>query len=233
MTIRDVRVLLVRVPWPDHPHLGAGQFASTRDLLVVEVETQGGIVGMGYLHLLQTPLLRTLKSCLEEALIPRILGKDATAVEAIWRDLWWSTYTAGRAGLTMMAISAPDIALWDAVGKRANLPLHRLWGHYRSEIPACGSGCWRVLGGDRMIEKARWYVAQGYKAIKMQVAHVHDRHTDLANVRRMREALGPEIEIMIDVNMGWDADTAVQMGRKFQEYDIYWLEEPSTGWRSR
>ncbi len=226
MTIRDVRVTLARVPWPDDPMLAARQFSPARDLLVVEVETAGGIVGMGYLHLLSSPVLRTIAACLDEAVIPRVKGRDATAVEAIWRELWRATYTAGRGGIAMMAISAIDIALWDAVGKRAGLPLHRLWGHYRSEIPAYGSGCWRVLGGDGMIEKAQRFVAQGFKAIKMQVAHIHDRRTDLANVLRMREALGPDVEIMIDVNMGWDADTAIQMGRKFEEYDVYWLEEP-------
>ncbi len=67
---------------------------------------------------------------------------------------------------------------------------------------------------------------QGYKAIKMQVAHVHTLHQDVENVRRMREAVGPDIDIMIDVNMGWSADVAIEMGRKFEEYGIYWLEEP-------
>ncbi len=226
MTIRDVRVTLARVPWPDDPMLSAKHFSAGRDLLVVEIETQGGVVGMGYLHLLSSPVIHTISACLHEALIPRIVGRDATAIEAIWRDLWRATYTAGRGGIAIMAMSAIDIALWDAVGKCANLPLHRLWGHYQSDVPAYGSGCWRVLGGDGMIEKAKHLVARGFKAIKMQVAHTQDRRTDLANVRRMREALGPDIEIMIDVNMGWDADTAIQMGRKFEEYDIYWLEEP-------
>ena len=68
-----------------------------------------------------------------------------------------------------------------------------------------------------MIEKALTYVKQGYQAIKMQVAHVHTLAQDLENVRRMREAVGPDIDIMIDVNMGWDAATAIQMGRKFEE----------------
>jgi L-alanine-DL-glutamate epimerase-like enolase superfamily enzyme len=158
--------------------------------------------------------------------IPRVVGRDATAVEAIWRDLWRTTLTAGRGGIAMMAMSALDIALWDVVGKFAGLPLHRLWGHYRSEIPAYGSGCFRGSGGDGMIEKALHYVSQGYKAIKMQVAHVHTLRTDLDNVRRMRDAVGPDVEIMIDANMGWTADIAIQMGRKFEEYDVYWLEEP-------
>ena len=225
MTIRDVRTTLLRMPWPASPWMRGHALGATRNLLVLEVETADGIVGMGYLNPF-TPVLRTIAACLEEAIVPRVLGKDATAIEAIWRDLWRATYTAGRGGIAMMAISALDIALWDALGKRAGLPLHRLWGHYRSQIPAYGSGCWRGSGGDGMIEKARYYVAKGYKAIKMQVAHVHDLRTDLDNVRRMREALGPDIAIMIDVNQGWTADVAIQMGRKFEEYDIYWLEEP-------
>ena len=93
-------------------------------------------------------------------------------------------------------------------------------------MPAYGSGCFRGSGGDGMIAKALHYKERGYKAIKMQVAHTGDLATDLDNVRRMREALGPGIDIMIDVNMGWTADVAIQMGRKFQDYDVYWLEEP-------
>ncbi len=90
-----------------------------------------------------------------------------------------------------MAMSALDIALWDALGKRANLPLHRLWGHYRAQLPAYGSGCFRGSGGDGMIAKALHYKERGYKAIKMQVAHIANLATDLDNVKRMREALGP------------------------------------------
>jgi L-alanine-DL-glutamate epimerase-like enolase superfamily enzyme len=225
MTISEVRVIPLRVPWVDPPVFGKSKVTTPRDILVVEVETKGGLVGIGYLHLL-SPALRTIATCLDEAIVPVLIGRDATAIEAIWRDLWRTTYSAGRMGIAVMAISAVDIALWDLVGKEANMPLHRLWGHFRSEIPAYGSGCWRGLGGDGMIAKALGYVTQGYTAIKMQVAHIHDRHADLTNVRRMREAVGPEIEIMIDVNMGWSADIALQMGRKFQDYDVYWLEEP-------
>jgi len=225
MTIRDIRTTKLRMAWPEDQWMEGHALGPTRDLLVVEIETAGGLVGMGYLHPL-APVLRTLETCLQEALAPRVIGRDATAVEAIWADLYRTTTTFGRAGIAVAAASAIDIALWDLVGKRAGLPLHRLWGHYRSEVPAYGSGCWRGSHGDGMIAKAKHYAAQGFRAIKMQVAHIHDLHTDLANVRRMREALGPDIDIMIDVNMGWSADVAIQMGRKFEEYDVYWLEEP-------
>ena len=216
MTIKAIRTTLLRVPWPDTPWLKGHAFGEARNILVLEAETRGGIVGMGYLFAFR-PGLRTVLACLEEAIVPRVLGKDATAVEAIWQDLWRATMTYGRGGIATMAMSALDIALWDAVGKRANLPMHRLWGHFRSQLPAYGSGCFRGSGGDGMIAKALHYKQQGYKAIKMQVAHVGDLRTDLDNVRRMREAVGPQIDIMIDVNMGWTADVAIQMGRKFED----------------
>jgi len=225
MTIKAVRTTMLRVPWPDNPWLKGHTFGAAREILVLEVETHGGIVGMGYL-LLFRPGMRTIAACLDECIIPRVIGKDADAVEAIWQDLWRATMTYGRGGIATMAMSALDIALWDALGKRAKLPLHRLWGHYRSELPAYGSGCFRGSGGDGMIAKALHYKERGYKAIKMQVAHVGSLAADFTNVRRMREALGGDIAIMIDVNMGWTADVAIQMGRKFQDYDVYWLEEP-------
>src|SRR6202140_4873494 len=182
MTIRDVRVTMLRLPWADDPWLKGHALGATRDILICEVETAGGITGMGYLFVFR-PGMKSIAACLDECIIPRVKGKDATAIEAIWRDLWTATMIYG-------------------------------------------SGCFRGAGGDGMIDKALHFVKQGYKAIKMQVAHVHTPAQDLDNVRRMREALGPDIDIMIDVNMGWSADVAMERGRKFEPYDIYWLEEP-------
>jgi L-alanine-DL-glutamate epimerase-like enolase superfamily enzyme len=225
MTIKAIRTTMLRVPWPQTPWLKGHAFGEARHILVLEAQTAGGIVGMGYLMVFR-PTLRTITACLEETVIPRVIGKDASAIEAIWQELWRASVTYGRGGITTMAMSALDIALWDALGKLAGLPLHRLWGHFRSKLPAYGSGCFRGSGGDGMIAKALHYKERGYKAIKMQVAHSASLATDLDNVRRMREAVGPDIAIMIDVNMGWTADVAIQMGRKFQDYDVYWLEEP-------
>jgi L-alanine-DL-glutamate epimerase-like enolase superfamily enzyme len=225
LTITAVRVSTVRVPWPQDPWLKGHRFGDARTFLVVDVETKGGITGMGYLFLFR-PGIKSIIACLNEVIIPNVIGKDASAVEAIWQNLWNTTITFGRGGIATMAQSAIDIALWDIVGKAAKLPLHRLWGSYRTQMPAYGSGCFRGSGGDGMIAKALHYKERGYKAIKMQAAHTDDLAADVDNVKRMREELGPGVDIMIDINMGWTADVAIQMGRKFQDYDIYWLEEP-------
>jgi len=98
-------------------------------------------------------------------------------------------------------------------------------------MPVYGSGCFRGSGGDGMIARRWHYKQQGYKAIKMQMAHTTDLRGDIDNVKRMREALGPDIAIMIDINQGWTADVAINQGRKITDYDIYWLEEPVPGRR--
>ncbi len=225
MTITALRTTMLRVPWPQTPWLKGHAFGDTRQLLVLEAETKGGITGMGYLFSFR-PGLKTIAVAIDETIAPRVIGKDATAVEGIWNDIWKATSTYGRGGIVTMAQSALDIALWDAIGKRANMPLHRLWGHVRGTIPVYGSGCFRGSGGDGMIAKALHYKQQGYKAIKMQMAHTDDLARDVDNVRRMREALGPGIDIMIDINQGWTADVAIDQGRRIADCDVYWLEEP-------
>ncbi|MBM3591512.1 MAG: hypothetical protein FJX32_02425 [Alphaproteobacteria bacterium] len=158
LTMREVKTTLLQMPWADDPWLAGHALGPMRDLVVVEITTQSGITGKGYLHLLNLPLQRTIGACIAEAMAPRIIGRDASAIEAIWRDLWRTTLTGGRGGVAMMAQSAIDIALWDILGKAAGLPLHRLWGHYRSEIPIYGSGCFRGARGDGMIAKAKHYI---------------------------------------------------------------------------
>ncbi|MEZ5741785.1 MAG: mandelate racemase/muconate lactonizing enzyme family protein [Burkholderiaceae bacterium] len=123
-------------------------------------------------------------------------------------------------------MSALDIALWDAVGRAQGRPLWQLWGGRAEPIATYGSGCFRGLGHDGMIAKAHRFVAQGFKAIKMQVAHLFTADEDVANVRDMRAALGDDIEIMVDVNQGWTVAEAIKVGRRLDDFRLHWLEEP-------
>jgi L-alanine-DL-glutamate epimerase-like enolase superfamily enzyme len=224
-TITELRSTLLQVPWRGKPPAAGILSAPFRDLYVLEIETQGGLVGMSYLMPLRGGL-HTLDACMKELIAPHVIGRDATEVEAIWQALYRSNFWLGRMGVTVFAQSAVDMALWDLVGKRAGLPLFRLWGAARAEVPAYGSGCFRGLGRDGMIARAKEFTAQGLKAIKMQVAHIRPWREDVENVKAMRAAMGGGVEIMIDVNMGWDADTAIQAGHRIDEFDPYWLEEP-------
>lgn len=222
--IADIRVHRLRAPWIDAPRWSPS-YDRPREIVAVEVETAGGVVGMGYLQILNGGM-ETIATCIEELVRPHALGRDVTEVEALWSELWRANYWIGRMGVTVLAQSALDIALWDATAKLAGLPLFRLWGGASREIEAYGSGCWRGLGGDGMVDKAKRYVGQGFGAIKMQAGHMYDDRTDVAHVAAMRAALGETVEICIDVNMGWTADQAIAVGRRFQDHGVYWLEEP-------
>ncbi|MBL29132.1 MAG: hypothetical protein CMM50_16490 [Rhodospirillaceae bacterium] len=224
MKITDIRTHLLSVPFADPPKTGFLSLGDI-DLLVVEVETASGVVGTGHLHPLAGGL-RTLEMCINEMLKPLLMGEDIREVEALWRKMWKATFIQGRMGITVMAMSALDIALWDAVGRAAGKPLWQLWDGRPDPIPTYGSGCFRGLGHDGMIEKAQRFVAQGFPAIKMQVAHLFTADEDVANVRDMRAALGDGIEIMVDVNQGWTADEAIAVGRRLDDYRLGWLEEP-------
>lgn len=224
-TITELRSTLLHVPWHGKAPEAGLSIESKRDIYVLEIETQGGLVGMSYLMPLRGGL-ETIDAAMKELVAPRVIGRDATEIEAIWQLLYKNNFWLGRMGVTVFAQSAVDMALWDILGKRAGLPLFRLWGAARTEIPAYGSGVFRGLGRDGMIARAKEFTARGLKAIKMQVAHIRPWREDVQNVKAMREALGGGVEIMIDVNMGWDADTAIQAGHRIDELDPYWLEEP-------
>ncbi|MEM1130969.1 MAG: enolase C-terminal domain-like protein, partial [Pseudomonadota bacterium] len=212
MIIADIRTHCLSVPFTDPPKTG---FLALQDMdiLVVEVEMQDGVIGTGHLHPLAGGM-RTIEMCIHEMLKPLLIGQDAQDPAALWQKLWIATFIQGRMGITVMAQSALDIALWDAVGIARDQPLWEVWGGRGDPIPVYGSGCFRGLGHDGMIEKAQAFIAQGFNAIKMQVAHVFTHDEDIANVRDMRATLGDGIEIMVDVNQGWTADEAITVGRQ-------------------
>ena len=224
MLIADIRTHCLSVPFADPPKTGFLTLPFI-DLLVVEIEMDNGVIGVGHLHPLAGGM-RTLETCIHEMLKPLLLGQPADDPAALWVKMYQATFIQGRMGITVMAQSAVDIALWDAVGIARGQPLWQVWGGRPDPMPVYGSGCYRGLGHDGMIEKAQTFVAQGFTAIKMQVAHLFTHDEDVANVRDMRAALGPHIDIMVDVNQGWTADDAIAVGRRLDPFGLTWLEEP-------
>ena len=223
MLIRELDTKVLKIPW-DPPEWSMG-YDRPRELVVLNVKTEDGPDGMGYLM----PLFggaETIAECIRGVIAPMALGKDATDIESLWRQIYDETHTIGRMGVVIFAMSALDIALWDCLGKKAGLPLFRLWGGGAKKLEAYGSGCWRGLGKEGMAEKAKAYVANGFKAIKMQCGHLYTAREDERNMAHMRDVLGPDIDIMTDANRAWSADQAIDVGLRLQEYDLYWLEEP-------
>ena len=154
-----------------------------------------------------------------------VLGEDPFDVERIWDKMYWRTYYHGRRGLTLIAISALDIALWDIIGKSCNKPIHKLLGGYREKVPVYASGINLNFTVDELVNQNITFVEQGFKAVKMKIGK-RDSKEDLERVRAVRDAIGYDVSLMVDVNGVWGVHTAVTMARKLERYEIYWLEEP-------
>jgi L-alanine-DL-glutamate epimerase-like enolase superfamily enzyme len=122
-------------------------------------------------------------------------------------------------------LSAIDIALWDLKGKILNLPVHRLLGGHRDTVPSYGSGINLNYSDEELVKEMTDYVAAGFRALKIKIGR-RDPEDDLERVKLVRKAIGPSVDLVVDVNNGWSLQTAIRMAKKLEEYDIYWLEEP-------
>ncbi len=224
MIITSIKTKLTSVPFVDPPKTGFLTLEKI-DLLIVQVETKDGVIGTGHLHPLAGGL-KTLEMCINEMLKPLLIGEKIENISSLWDKMWKATFIQGRMGISVMAMSAIDIALWDCYGRSKQLPLWKIWKGKDDPLPIYGSGCYRGLGHDGMIEKAQNYISMGFKSIKMQVAHCFTNSEDIQNVRDMRSAIGSNIGLMIDVNQGWSIKETIDVCKKIEKYRPEWLEEP-------
>ncbi len=244
MRITDIRCLPVECHLPQ-PVYDANYIMATKPALLVEVETDEGLIGLGEAAHFGGPLHST-RTVIEGELRAHLLGEDPHDLERLWEQMHQRAYKHARGGLLIAAMSGIDIALWDLRGKMTSLPLWRLLGGYRRRVPAYATGGFYAEGkGIReLCAEMAAYVQHGFRAVKMKVgrnsaiegsplrAMAHQGvcevslSEDLARVRAVRETIGPDIRLALDANGAWDVGTAVKMGRAFEPYDIYWYEEP-------
>ncbi len=195
--------------------------------LIVEVETNDGLIGIGNAAL--APM--ATKQVIDQYLAPLLIGADPWDIEFLWQHMYRNTMAFGRKGIGMTAISAVDIALWDLLGKAAKQPVFRLLGgRTKQRIPVYASRLYSTPL-DELATEARRYKAEGYKAMKMRFgwgptdgAEGMQRNVDL--VRTVRESVGQDIDVMADAYMGWTLDYARRMLRLLEPFNLRWLEEP-------
>ncbi len=159
---------------------------------------------------------------------PLLIGRDPLETEKLWAELYNSLRDQGQRGLTVTALSGIDVALWDIKGKHFGVPISTLLGgRFRSSIRAYATGFFKLDGVDRVEDAARQaalYRAEGFHATKVKIGF--DPAEDLRVIAAVREAVGPDMGLMIDGNHGYDALEAINIGRKAAQYDIAWFEEP-------
>jgi L-alanine-DL-glutamate epimerase-like enolase superfamily enzyme len=224
--ITEVESFVLHVPIPRFVTDSFNQ-AATWGLPGVLVRTDEGLVGTGYTSTLSHGDY-AIKDVIDRYYVPRLLGADPLLHQRIWEDLYWSdAHWVGRAGITQMALAAVDIALWDLKAKRFAVPLWRLvGGHKDGCVPSYNTdGGWLNFEPGRLIDEMTAIVEAGWRGVKMKIGRPDPRE-DVRRVQAVREALGPDVDLMIDVNQRWDLTTAVSWAPRFEELDITWLEEP-------
>ena len=128
--------------------------------VLVDARTTDGVVGQGYVLALNSARIGSLDEMIK-GLAASVIGRSATETEGVWADLWLAINAMGHKGVTVSAMSAIDIALWDCVGRALNMPLHRLWGSCRDSIPTyASSGLWLSMSIDELTEQAIEFVDQ-------------------------------------------------------------------------
>ena len=225
MLIREITAVPIsfRVPEGQNVTLGIGR-AVKRDAVLIKVETDEGITGWGEAHHGRCP--GAIAKLVDTTLSELVTGLDALDVVGVWAKVYRMQLAShGMGAAAAMALSGLDLALWDIRGKAAGWPLYRLLGGTSKRIPAYAGGIslgWQEPSS--LAEEAVSYVSQGYRALKLRVGDAPRR--DVARARAVREAVGDEIEILVDANTGYSLDDVRRVMPAYEELAIGWLEEP-------
>lgn len=222
--IREVRAQLFRVPLAevladakhgDHTHF---------ELVTATVRLGNGLEGTGYTYTGGKGGSAIL-AMIRDDLTPFLLGRGATAVEALNDAMQWHVHYVGRGGIASFAISAVDIALWDIRCKAADLPLWRMAGGAGNRAKAYRGGIDLNFSQERLVDSVGSYLDAGFNAVKIKVGKP-DLAEDAARVAAVRERIGPDTVFMVDANYALDVGSAIAAARAFRDYDLLWFEEP-------
>ena len=207
----------------------ATRTVSERHYTLVKVITESGIEGLGFCYC-GNAAGWLVTSAVRDLLARHVVGRDSHQTEAIWDAMYRDALLMGRRGAVVRAMSAIDIALWDANAKAAELPLYRYLGAARSAVvPAYASGGYYLAGKSErdLAAECAGYVERGFAAVKIKVGRVSARE-DAARIAAVRDAIGPDVELFTDANNAWpDATAAIRAIRRWEEYDLGWVEEPN------
>lgn len=232
--MKIARVEAVPVAYPE-----PNDFNATRYLCLVKITTDDSVVGWGE-SITQFPEANPAVAALIEGIAELIVGRSPLDTESIWRSLKDRAYWYGYGGgLASYAIAAIDIALWDIKGKALGASVcELLGGAVHERLPAIASSHGHHDSIPAMADEAREWLATGLQGMKVgfgkrgdaRLGYEHDRDVDY--VRAMREAIGPDKMLMIDLGfaISWDVSTAVKRVQAFDDYDIDWVEEPLGAW---
>lgn len=228
MRITEVSTFVLKVPLPRGikdatPHLETVEYWGVPG---VRIHTDSGLVGTGFTGTQGGEEL--VQATIRDYYAPILLGSDPLNINELWDRLHWSCLNwIGRAGITAMAHSAVDIALWDIAAKQAGLPLCKYLGLHKPEgVPVYNTNAgWLNWSDDELVADMSSLLEAGWSALKMKVGN-SDPKTDIKRVRLVRRELGHDFKLMVDANQAWRIPQALEFSSGVADCDITWLEEP-------
>jgi len=222
MKLTDVRSYTLSVPLAK-PWKIAGIVMAEMTATLVEVEADNGLIGYGEALTRLGP--SAAREVVQNILKPVVLGADPGNVDVLWEKMFSTMKSRGHwKGFMIESISGVDIALWDLIGKAMNQPVSRLLGGRHHEKLEAYASSIMLMERPEMVKEAKDLVRQGFKKIKVKVGLGVD--TDFGNVKAIREAVGPDIGIMLDANCGFSTEEALRLGVMLEPLNILWFEEP-------
>ena len=231
MKISKLDVYILRAPDTGRPHWVSHFIVPRANEILVRMQTDEGVEGIG-IATSYTPIEAAVK-CFRSGIAELILGADPLAPERLYQKLFALTWQrlAHEKGWSREAVvrisAAVDIAAWDIVGKVAGLPLYRLFGGFRNEVPCYVTCAYYREGKDlaELRDEMQMLKAQGHTGFKAKAGGVALAE-DIERLALVREVIGPDNHLMVDVNRGWDLATAIEAARLLEPLRPRWLEEP-------
>ena len=205
------------------------QYYKYRTAHLVEIETDEGITGWGECFGPGNIALAN-KFIIEKVIQPMIKGEDPTNKEYIWHKVYNLLRDSGQKGMPIQALSGIDIALWDILSKKANLPLYQLiGGKFNKQIPVYGYGMMlQKKSIDELIalfkDESKKIKEKKFKAMKMKIGLGPKQ--DLKLIKAVRDEIGNDFKLMVDANHAYNTNDAMYVGKGLDEMDIFWFEEP-------
>jgi L-alanine-DL-glutamate epimerase-like enolase superfamily enzyme len=225
MKITQVAVSVLRVP-VERPYAAGGRTVDANWHVLARITTSDGVEGIGYVVYPRPDLMKTIGAAARE-LGEHLVGLSVLEPEAAWDTLARRGDWVGPGGLLHLALAPLDIAIWDANGKTLGQPLSRLLGGFRDRVPTYASdGLWYSLTPAEVAASARRHAEAGFGGVKLRMGREATPQLEAQRVRAVREAVGPDVKIMADINETWSLTRARSGGRALQEAGIVWLEDP-------
>jgi L-alanine-DL-glutamate epimerase-like enolase superfamily enzyme len=223
LNIERIETAYYRLPLEPTGDAGHGAIDS-EELITLALHAEG-LTGHGYTYTIGRGG-RAVLALIDHDLAPLLLGQDAGDIQGLWSLMWQRLLYVGRGGVASFAIAAVDVALWDLYGQRERKPLYALLGAEARAIPAYGSGVDLPKSLDRLLEQTEGFLARGFPGVKVKIGR-RDPREDEQRVGAVRKLIGDGVDLMVDANMTWSADEALERGRRLEQFGLYWYEEPT------